>query len=106
MFLFLCVFGGLAWYDEGRRWDNFQDGRKYEQPNAKKFKLYESDFYKVISKGDLEEMRWWGDEEITWSFWGRTWGIIFLVKILGDHFGGFGGWWERSCGNEVCKSLS
>jgi hypothetical protein len=28
MFLFLCVFCGLAKYDEGSRWDNFWDGKQ------------------------------------------------------------------------------
>jgi len=31
---------------------------------------------------------------------------FFFVKILGDHFGVFGRRWKRSCGNEVCRSLS
>ncbi len=30
MFLFLCVFGGLTWYNKGGMWDNFWNARKYE----------------------------------------------------------------------------
>jgi len=51
----LCVFGGLAGYDEGSRWYYFGDGRKYEQPNDNFSRLGGSNFYKVISKGDFEE---------------------------------------------------
>jgi hypothetical protein len=28
------------------------------------------------------------------------------VKILGDHCGGFIGWWKKSCESEVCRSMS
>jgi len=48
MFLFLCVFGELARYDKGSRWNNFWDGRKYEQPNENFLRFYGLDFYKVI----------------------------------------------------------
>ncbi len=52
----------------------------------------------------------WGDEEIIWGFWNKTWGMIFfsffLMKILGDDCGGFGRRWRKNCGSEVCRSLS
>jgi hypothetical protein len=77
MFLFLCVFGGLVGYDEGSRWDNFWNGRKYEQPNENSLRLCGLDFYKMIGKEDFEEMKRWGKEEIIWSFWKKTWRRLF-----------------------------
>ncbi len=90
MFLLLCVFGGLAGYDEGSRWDSFWDGRKYEQPNENSSRLCGLNFYKVINKGDFEEMRKWGDKEGIWGWLRKDLGIIFFCLEV------FGEWWKRS----------
>ncbi len=65
MFLFLCVFGGLARYDEGSRWDNFWDGKNM----SNLMKIFQG-FMNHISikwlvRGILKR---WGDEEIIWNF--------------------------------------
>ncbi len=95
MFIILCVFGGLVGYDEIIMWNSFWDGRKYEQPNENSSRFCESNFCKVIGKGDFEEMKIWGDEDIIWGKLKKDLGII-LMKILEDHCGGFGGWWRRN----------
>ncbi len=86
--------------------DNFWDGRKYEQPTENSSRLCGLDFYKMISKGDFEEMRWRRDylKLPKKTLGGFLW--FFFVTILGDHSGVFGRRWKRSCGNEVCRSLS
>ncbi len=110
MFLFLFVFCGLARYYEGSRWDNFWDGRKYEQSNEIFSRLCGSHFYSDWLGG------FWGEEEMRWKgdylrLLKRDLGVVgdfnfWCVKILGDHYGGFGRRWRRSYGNEVCRSLS
>jgi hypothetical protein len=104
MFLVLCVFDSMVGYDVWSMWNNFWDGRKYEQPNENSSRLCTSYFYKVINKTDFEEMSWWSDEV---RFLKKDLMKIFILflNILKNQCGGFRGRWKRSCENEVCRSL-